>query len=397
MNLKEAAQTLGVHYQTAYKWVRSGAIAAVRVGGRYEISEAAIGQFVAGRRSVATAPVRRDEPPRAAEVTYDAVLAELDAMGAGQVLAAGAVTRFVARRCAEVLGDVCLVVLMNRDGVHADHAAIDHPVPERAAFFGALLASLEDRRTLYPNAASQPFFSGRSVRISHIPQDLLRSAVRPSFRQHLAQHSLYSLVSVPILDAGSPVGLVAAARDTIGRPYTSTDEAFLVAVARRVARLTRAARDIDRAWAIRDELAEHMRERVERGAWRRRLTADDVAALLAEHPGSSAFPVAVIGPDYTFLGANDTLLSTTGHVRSRLVGQSVDAVTHPGDRAWTHQNFELLFSGELDFHDVRARCLLADGTGAPYAAHRVAVRDAGADLQCIIGVARPGHLAAATG
>jgi len=45
MNLKAAAHELGVHYQTAYKWVRSGALTAVRIGGRYEISEAAIQQF----------------------------------------------------------------------------------------------------------------------------------------------------------------------------------------------------------------------------------------------------------------------------------------------------------------------------------------------------------------
>ena len=32
MNLKEAARRLGVHYQTAYRWVRSGELVAVRIG-----------------------------------------------------------------------------------------------------------------------------------------------------------------------------------------------------------------------------------------------------------------------------------------------------------------------------------------------------------------------------
>ena len=41
MNLKTAARRLGVHYQTAYRWVRSGQLVAVKVGAGYEISDAA--------------------------------------------------------------------------------------------------------------------------------------------------------------------------------------------------------------------------------------------------------------------------------------------------------------------------------------------------------------------
>ncbi|MEO6469313.1 MAG: helix-turn-helix domain-containing protein, partial [Acidimicrobiia bacterium] len=52
MNLKEAAHHLGVHYQTAYKWVRAGELVAVRVGGRYEVSPAAIQRFEASRSAV---------------------------------------------------------------------------------------------------------------------------------------------------------------------------------------------------------------------------------------------------------------------------------------------------------------------------------------------------------
>ena len=38
VNLKTAALRLGVHYQTAYRWVRSGQLVAVKVGAGYEIS-----------------------------------------------------------------------------------------------------------------------------------------------------------------------------------------------------------------------------------------------------------------------------------------------------------------------------------------------------------------------
>jgi MerR family transcriptional regulator, light-induced transcriptional regulator len=35
IELAEAADRLGVHYQTAYRWVREGRLPAVRVRGRY--------------------------------------------------------------------------------------------------------------------------------------------------------------------------------------------------------------------------------------------------------------------------------------------------------------------------------------------------------------------------
>ena len=66
MNLKTAASRLSVHYQTAYKLVRSGSLAPVKIGGTYEISEAALERYRAERealRSVAAAP-RRESIPR---------------------------------------------------------------------------------------------------------------------------------------------------------------------------------------------------------------------------------------------------------------------------------------------------------------------------------------------
>src|SRR4029078_7034605 len=49
VNLKTAARRLGVHYQTAYRWVRSGQLVAGKVGAGYEISAAALERFEAQR------------------------------------------------------------------------------------------------------------------------------------------------------------------------------------------------------------------------------------------------------------------------------------------------------------------------------------------------------------
>ena len=49
LGLQEVADELGVHYQTAYRWVRSGRLPSALVGGRYEVTPAAVARFAAQR------------------------------------------------------------------------------------------------------------------------------------------------------------------------------------------------------------------------------------------------------------------------------------------------------------------------------------------------------------
>jgi MerR family transcriptional regulator, light-induced transcriptional regulator len=68
MELREAADTLGVHYQTAYAWVRQGSLAARKRGRGYEIDDADV-RALAARRSAGSPPARevavRDWPAQA--------------------------------------------------------------------------------------------------------------------------------------------------------------------------------------------------------------------------------------------------------------------------------------------------------------------------------------------
>jgi len=62
MRLQEAADVLGVHYQTAYGWVRSGRLPARMVAGGYDLNEADVRAFSAerrlGRKPISTIQVR---------------------------------------------------------------------------------------------------------------------------------------------------------------------------------------------------------------------------------------------------------------------------------------------------------------------------------------------------
>ena len=59
VDLQAAADQLGVHYQTAYKWVRSGKLAARMINGGYVIDQATIADFVKERERPAERRVRQ--------------------------------------------------------------------------------------------------------------------------------------------------------------------------------------------------------------------------------------------------------------------------------------------------------------------------------------------------
>ncbi len=56
MDLHAAARRLGVHYQTAYKWVRDGSLVAVKRGASYDLDEEEVERFLAVRQAPAPPP-----------------------------------------------------------------------------------------------------------------------------------------------------------------------------------------------------------------------------------------------------------------------------------------------------------------------------------------------------
>ena len=71
MHLREAAETLGVHYQTAYGWVREGVLPARKVGRGYEVSDEDV-RALRARRDLGREPARevrvRDWPAQASRL-----------------------------------------------------------------------------------------------------------------------------------------------------------------------------------------------------------------------------------------------------------------------------------------------------------------------------------------
>jgi excisionase family DNA binding protein len=77
MQLRDAAETLGVHYQTAYGWVRQGTLPARKTPRGYEVSEGDVRELMALRAAGAEPPqaIRVRDWPAQADRLYAALAA----------------------------------------------------------------------------------------------------------------------------------------------------------------------------------------------------------------------------------------------------------------------------------------------------------------------------------
>ena len=76
LDLQTAADALGVHYQTAYRWVRTGKLAARVVDGKYEVDRRALEAVETARSSPrAPAPPSSRRLTAAAERVHAALVA----------------------------------------------------------------------------------------------------------------------------------------------------------------------------------------------------------------------------------------------------------------------------------------------------------------------------------
>jgi excisionase family DNA binding protein len=76
ITLQTAAERLGVHYQTAYQWVRSGRLRAQRIRGRYQLDPDDVERLARNRARPAPRRVRRPRGgfAKLAERAYDALV-----------------------------------------------------------------------------------------------------------------------------------------------------------------------------------------------------------------------------------------------------------------------------------------------------------------------------------
>ncbi len=404
MNLKAAAQRLGVHYQTAYKWVRSGALVAVRVGSGYEISEAALERFVARREALGR--VRGPADIDASEVgrVQDArearaeVLADLDRMVARVTIDARAVLETIVRRTAYVLGDSVVIRLVSDDGRWIESVAFHNADPERYVLLGTILRAAVQR--VDQGFAASVLATGEVLHMPHVRQDRARAIVLPEYHQFLDEVGVHSLLAVPISDVGSTVptsqaaiapgviGVLYASRDTPGRPYGDDDKSFLVEMAERAGIALRSARECAEGWRVRSTAKDRIEAALADGG-----TVDaggdepavELEDLLADLLSESDLGLALHDVAGRWAVVSERFTEMVGGESGAQEG-SPYGVPH-GDSA-CGGCLERLVSGEIDFVECDRTVTRRDGRDVHVVMHRSIARAPDATPHCVVDVVR---------
>ena len=385
MNLKTAALRLGVHYQTAYRWVRSGQLVAVKVGAGYEISEAAVARLQAQRAATERMPEGSGPALQLRAVdarsSVEDALHVLDLMVDAVTLDSTAVGERAARVIAEHLGDTAFVYRRWPDvpdeWMVVVYAAHRDPVSEVAA---STLG--RDPRTS-TKLVRRAVTSGELICVAQVPQRELRRRLHPELHEHLQLSGCYSAVCAPV----GATGALLVTRDLPGRPYAHDDLAFVESIAARVARADERARCWTAAWEMRRAMVAALGS----------LSFDvDCFNALVEwmssgDPDASAGDrlvpepvVAALDLELRHLACSKAYAALVGEDATRLTGVSLRSIVRDGGAL--DEALAPVLLGEIDFRSVELE-VLADQ--ARVALHIAMLRDDDVTPRGVVVVAHP--------
>ncbi len=382
MNLKTAARRLGVHYQTAYRWVRSGQLVAVKVGAGYEISDAALERFEAQRVALERVPEPSATPTnvQSAPETRKHALEVLDQMVDAVTVNARPIIERGGHFGADVLGDAVIVALRDDDGeIAVAHIAHRDPVSEVA------LAAVAYEVPFALEIARLVVRTGAPMFVPQVPQRDVRRSLRPELHEFLLGGGCYSLITVPIGTDERIDGALMAVRDGPGRPYEREDIDFVSALGARISLAhARAAHSVTAKDArqrlvdtVRSFLSEYERmETVSRSA------LDELLESVAGDDPESR--VAVLDLDLRHLGCTKAYANQLGQDRTRVVTAALGTLV--ADALPLSRSFDEVLVGELDFRTVDIQPVAA---ASPVTLHAAMIRGADATPWCIVVVATP--------
>jgi PAS domain-containing protein len=320
--------------------VRSGRLAAVCIGARYEISEAAIERYLAEKQAMRRAPARarRTAPP--ADGLARATRA-LDAV----TLDAITVEELVADVLATDIGDLAIVRELSPDGTTYLPAIVRHPDSVARATAAATVG--RHPLVVAGSRVLEQVTGGETVVKEIVPQDCVRRGVDAEFTQYLDHAGIHSMVVAPARTSnGDVAGLVAVTRDEPGRPYTPADvagverAAAVVGIAIERGRLTSLSRN------------------------RRRALVDTMTRLLESNPVAATESIVqhgaigelVCDTSGRVVVANEAAGAIVGIVASELPGRRLLELATAEFHVAHSTTLDRLVRGELAYADLRVHC-----------------------------------------
>jgi signal transduction histidine kinase len=220
-----------------------GAMSFVRGPERSPFTEAdrSLAEDLAARAGMAIDNARLLRKARAAEAESRhhaarlRILVEVDRLLAEAGLDLPAVLDVIARKVSEVIGDGCVLQLMDEDGAYLEPVTIHHPDPEARWLLAGTVHARRQKQGdgLHGSTVS----SGRAVLLPDIDEAEARaSGGLPEYLPYLERYGPQSLLVVPLAVKGRVFGTLGVVRDVAGgRPYHEEDQLLLQSLAERAA------------------------------------------------------------------------------------------------------------------------------------------------------------------
>jgi len=241
VNLKEAAARLNVHYQSVYRWVRSGELASERTLGRYEISEYSLAVFESRRcELLERAAIAQTAVPSGAAAGLD----ELAVVASNTRLSAQACFDSAVDHLAIELRGCSVIRLLDADGSFLTTAATHAYSPRYAAILGDLAHGTSMPADTLPWSAPLSSKNPRHVEVLGSTKETFTQLVEIRGVSVDTPDVMTSHAITAIRDGDAAIGVISVGRSGLA-PLSSDDVDLL----RRVAELCGEAVAMSRSYA----------------------------------------------------------------------------------------------------------------------------------------------------
>ena len=295
-----------------------------------------------------------------------------------RVLAAGdmdihQITRSVAVLASEVLGDLCSITLLNRDGQRMSISAAHDTDPVARALFEQGVAASQD----YPadrGLSGSVLRSGEPLLRPSLSRQQLIENASPGFLPFLQQVNLSSALIVPMIGRSGIIGTINMFRHAPDDPYDASDQSFLMEIAYRTALAIEHTILIE---SLRSEIAANatVTEALDASQERFRTIFE-----------STALGVKVLDLVGTILDTNAAFQEMMGYHKEELLGRNLFDFVHPDEVERARSLFnDMKTTGVQDFR-FEHRVLHKDGSTVWVKASFSGVRHGDAGLMFVFGI-----------
>ncbi len=144
------------------------------------------------------------------------------------------VTQLATEFTADVLGDLCILTLLNKTHDKLGIVSFQDTDPRAQALLRKVL--VPDFEFDYSQGLSGGVIkSGEPVLIPSLPSELLRSISLPAFQELIQEVGIESIIIVPLVGRSGVLGTMNLSRHRDSKPFNVEDQSFLMEIASRAA------------------------------------------------------------------------------------------------------------------------------------------------------------------